>query len=165
MTGVVLVGALSLPAYGEVIDEARDVMTIGNGVTYEHILRFTETGWRNIHVTRVDLKSKGIEVEAVTSPRGVSTKANLLEMVNSIQDPVAGINGDFFNLMKTDSPLGLMVNDGAIISSPVLEKPYSTLALSSKGEGGFNTVQCNVTVETATGKTLEIDAYNKITWK
>ncbi len=141
------------------------MQNIANGITYETLLKYTESGWRNVNVCRVDLTNKNIDLNVVGSQNGVATKQSLTDMIEQVDEPVVGINGDFFNMMKTDSPIGIMVDDGQLVSGPVLEKPYSTFIMYDDGSTFMGTYKNKMTVTTTNKKTIDIRAYNKISWK
>lgn len=152
------------PVYGAHIYEKAENQTIADGVTYQHILRFGDQGWVNINVVRKDLKNMNSVLQLVNSSKGVSTRETVPTMAKQVQNPVAAVNADFFYLMKPDSPLGVMVKDGKLVSSPVLVKPYNALSVTNSGQASFGTWQNNLSVSTQRGITIPVSAYNKITW-
>lgn len=153
------------PVYGgSQIYEKTENQTIADGVTYQHILRFGDQGWVNINVVRKDLKNMNSALQLINSANGVSSRETVPSMVKQLQNPVAAVNADFFYLMKPDSPLGVMVKDGKLVSSPVLVKPYNALSVTQNGQASFGTWQNNLSVSTQRGTTIPVSAYNKITW-
>lgn len=165
LAGSLVLGGLSGPVYGaQAIYEKAETQTIADGVTYQHIQRFGDQGWVNINVVRKDLKNMNSALELVNSAAGVSTRDTVPNMVKQVTNPVAAINGDFFYLMKPDSPLGVMVNDGKLVSSPVLVKPYNALSITENGQAFFGQWQNNLSISTARGAVIPVKAFNKITW-
>jgi len=165
ITGSLMLGSVFLPAYGDVYYQNTTEQNIANGITYETLLKYTESGWHNVNVCRIDLTNKNIDLNVVGSQNGVATKQSLTSMIEQVDEPVVGINGDFFNMMKTDSPIGIMVNDGQLVSGPVLEKPYNTFIMYDDGSTYMGPYENKMTVTTANKNKIEIRAYNKISWK
>jgi hypothetical protein len=85
-------------------------------------------------------------------------------MLKQQENAVAAINADFFHNTKPDSPLGLMIREGKMVSSPVTEKPYSSLAVTNDGTAFLGDWLNHMYVSTENGNIFSIMAYNKITW-
>ncbi|GMG95565.1 phosphodiester glycosidase family protein [Tepidimicrobium xylanilyticum] len=96
---------------------------LGSGILYENIRRFTSDGWWNINVIRVDLTDEYAEIGGLFSNKGLSNRDTVSNLVKEKQ-AVAGINGDFFNYNPIPHPIGTMIENGEIISSPP-EKAYA----------------------------------------
>lgn len=144
--------------------EKQSTETIAEGVTYQEILRFGDQGWTNIHVIRKDLQNEGSGLSLAFSGSGVSTRETVPVMAARTERPVAGINADFFYLTKPDSPLGIMVEDGKLISSPVLVKPYNALTVLTDGQASFGPWTCSLKISNGKGLEFPVQAFNKITW-
>lgn len=106
-----------------VIYETSNSQHIGSGVEYENIKKFTSQGWWNINVVRVDLTNQHTEIRGLFNKNGLSKRDTVSHMVTDSQ-AVAGVNGDFFNFGPIPHPIGTLINDGEIISSP-MEKAYA----------------------------------------
>lgn len=149
---------------GNFLYEDRQSHTIGSGVTHERILRFGENGWLHLNVVTVDLEDNRNEIDLLHSSQGVSHKETLGQMLSQKEHPIAAINTDFFYVTNPDSPLGIMVRDGEIISSPVTVKPFSALAITKDHQALIDAWQNHMYVSTENGTIFSIKAYNKITW-
>jgi hypothetical protein len=101
------------------IHERKTSENIASGVIHEHIQKFTSEGWWNINVLRVDLKDRYTEVGTLFSDKGISSRDKLTNMMNS-KKAIAGINGDFFASFNYSSPVGVVISDKELISSPSL---------------------------------------------
>lgn len=97
--------------------EEKNEAYISTGVKHEQLLRFTDKGWLNIHVMRINLKDPYTSLDLLFNQQGLGNKARLSEMVNQKPQVVGAINGDFFNT-KGSATLGPMVKDGELISTP-----------------------------------------------
>ncbi len=164
LVSLLLLTGIPGPAYGAALYEKSETQTIADGVTHEHILRFGSQGWVNVNVIRKDLKNTNSTLQLVNSAAGVSSRDTVANMTKQVNNAVAAINADFFYLMKPDSPLGVMVKDGKLVSSPVLVKPYNALSVTNTGLGFIGTWQNNLNVLTQQGVAIPVSAYNKITW-
>ncbi len=137
---------------------------IASGVTHQRILRFGEKGWQQINVVRVDLEDENNKLELVKSSNGVSSRDTLSNMMNQLESPIAGINADFFYLTQPDSPLGVMVKNSEIISSPVFDRPFSSLTVTYDGKADLVYWNNFSYISTKSGNLFSIEAYNKISW-
>lgn len=100
------------------IHERSWVENISSGVLHEQIQKFTSEGWWNINVLRVDLDDRYTEIGALFSEKGISNRDTLTNMIKE-KKAVAGINGDFFEASTNPYPLGAVVSNGKIVSTPI----------------------------------------------
>ncbi len=137
---------------------------IASGVTHQHILRFGEQGWQQINVVRVNLEDENNKLELIKSSNGVSSRETLSNMMNQLESPIAGINADYFYLTQPDSPLGIMVKNSEMISSPVFDRPFSSLTVTYDGKADLANWKNYSYISTKSGNLFSIEAYNKISW-
>lgn len=118
-SGVIIFSSLSLSFADKpiLLHERKTVENISSGVVHEHIQKFTSDGWWNINVLRVNLKDKYTNLDVLFNEEGISKKDTLSNMIKNSQ-AVAGINGDFFSTAKSSFPLGVVISNGKMISSP-----------------------------------------------
>ncbi|MBF8982996.1 phosphodiester glycosidase family protein [Lutibacter sp. B2] len=106
---------------------------LAQGVTHEHIMKFKETGWTNIHVLRKKLDATNTKISLLTNTGGIGEKASLSKMANQRPNLIGGINGDFFS-MTYPGTLGPMVEDGKLITTPFyIQNQMSSFNISSEG--------------------------------
>ncbi|WP_077369547.1 phosphodiester glycosidase family protein [Anaerosalibacter sp. Marseille-P3206] len=151
--------AQSLPF---VIYENKDSEHLSSGVVHEHVQRFTAKGWWNINVLRVDLQDEYTEVKGLFSNKGISKREKVSTMVNE-SNAIAGVNGDFFNYKPFASPIGTLINDGEIISSP-MERQYAKPAFVLDNNKNVQIAYFDkklAAVSSATGKEVILSAINK----
>lgn len=161
--GLLVTGAL--PGFaGSYLYEEKSSQPIGSGVEYQHLLKFGSSGWLNLNVVTMDLKNPNTKVDVVHSANGVSTRDTLSGMMSQVQNPLAAINADYFYLTTPDSPLGVMVQDGKMVSSTVLVKPYNVLSVTNDGQAFFGPWQNNMNLTSDKGASVPVSAYNKVTW-
>lgn len=114
------VSAVDMPY---VIYETSHSRYIGSGIKYENIKKFTSQGWWNINLIRVDLTNEYAEIKGLFNNSGLSNRDTVSNFVTR-SNAVAGINGDFFNYSPIPHPMGTLIENGEIISSPI-ERAYA----------------------------------------
>ena len=160
---IVLFGANTIFAQSWIHTESSQT-NIASGVTHQHILRFGEQGWQQINVVRINVSDENNQLELIKSSNGVSQRDTLSNMMNQLESPVAGINADFFYLTQPDSPLGVMIKDSNIISSPVFDRPFSSLIVTYDGKADLANWKNYSYISTEKGKLFSVEAFNKISW-
>lgn len=150
-------------AIDEIVYEKQSSETISSGVTHRHILRFGKDGWLNANVVYIDLDNESTNLDILQSAEGVSTKETLSTMTSRNDNVVAAINADFFYLTNPDSPLGAMIKDGKMISSPVFVEDFATLSINKYGEAFADYWQYKINVTTDQGKSIPVRTINKYT--
>lgn len=117
-----------------IIHERRSSEIISSGVIHEHIQKFTDKGWWNINILRIDLNDKYTEIKPIFSNEGMGKRERLSKIVGE-KNAIAGINGDFFASFNYSSPLGIVVVDGEIISTVTeREKNLPTIAIDENNQ-------------------------------
>ncbi|MFZ5968946.1 MAG: phosphodiester glycosidase family protein [Bacillota bacterium] len=147
------------------IYEEKNEEFIGKGVKHEHLLRFTDSGWLNIHVLRANISDQDVSLDLLLNQNGIGTREKLSQIVNQSEHVVGAINGDFFNTQGA-AALGPMVKDGELITTPFYIPEQMATFNVTKDEQPFITnwtlPQITVT-NTSTQSTLSIGAVNKET--
>lgn len=120
-------------SYGEFVEiyEERSSENISKGVVHEKILRFTNQGWLNMNILRIDLDDKYTSLDVLTSEKGISGRDSLsgLASKNPSADKIIGaINGDFYDT-KAFSTIGPIVKDGELITSSKNSPDFATFNL------------------------------------
>jgi len=143
--------------------EKQNSETISSGVTHKHISRFSKEGWLNANVVYIDLDNPATKLDILQSSSGVATKETLSTMVNRNDNVVAAINADFFYLTNPDSPMGAMIKDGEMISSPICVYDFATLSINKNNEAFADYLQYEIYVTTDKGKSIPVTTINKYT--
>lgn len=127
-----ILSAFPLTAQAEEIiyHEQRFEEPIVKGVNYVQKIHFTSLGWQKIHVLTVDLHNSNLAVDTLLSSNGLSNPQALSKMAAEAE-AIAGINGDFFYLGQTNAPLGLMVKNGELVTTPFWSDQMSVFALTN----------------------------------
>ena len=153
--------AVTMPA---TIYETSSSENIASGVVHEHILRFTNDGWWNINVTRVDLTNPYVEIKGLINPDGIpkrSTVSNLVDTYNA----VAAVNADYFNYQPVASSLGPLINNGELISTSHFNfaQALPTFFLDSNNNASITYLDNKMTaLNNSKGTQAFIGAINKV---
>ncbi len=153
--------------YGEeLIHQKINTEKLSSGVTQQHIVKFTENGWANINVLYVDLKDSTTGLQLLQSSNGLQTRETLSTMAKVHNNVIGAINGDFFHLTTPDSPMGIMVQDGRMVSSSVIDQNFASLFVYNTNTAFTDYMKLQVSLSNRTkGTSLPIDAVNKLTWE
>ena len=116
LSATLALSILSQSSFAYIINEERKDEYLASGVQRSHIERFTSEGWQNFNVLTIDTANQTNELRAIFNTDGLMHRTNVKDMV-SVHGAVAGVNGDYFNYQPLPSTLGVIVNDGRLISS------------------------------------------------
>lgn len=153
---------LSQSSLAYIINEERKEEYLASGVHRANIERFTSEGWQNLNVLTIDATSGMNEIKAMFNTEGVSHRSNVKDMV-SVSGAVAGVNGDYFNYQPHPSTLGVIVNDGKLISSAQEGKNnLPVFYQSSAGDSHVGYITQSVDIlNQLTGAKYHVSGYNK----
>lgn len=144
-----------------VIQDVKERHNIASGVEYVKIDRFTESGWIDIDVLKLDAKNTFSNLTPLVGPEGVSKRATLTTMIES-NDAVAGINGDFFEVTNFPMALGSLTGeDKVILTTPEAAFSRNSFYVTKDGKGGVGSLDNNITV-TSKGQNFYVNALNKV---
>ena len=120
-------------AYTKILETSSAVEHYADGVTHQNIKLFTNEGWINMNVMRVDLR-KNVEMtvlmDTVLSKR--DTLSNLVKKNNSDKTIVAAINSDFFDT-NSNSTMGNLVRDNQLLSTSVGYDEFASFNIGLNG--------------------------------
>jgi exopolysaccharide biosynthesis protein len=106
---------------------------IADGVTSQHIQRFTNGGWLNMNLVNVDLAA-GAEMTVVTddylSER--DTLSKLVAQSEEASEIVAAINSDFFDTAN-NTTMGTLIKDGEVLSTSVGYNEFASFNIAKNG--------------------------------
>lgn len=166
---VIMIISMTITGFADqIVYEKVEDEVISNGVTYKNILRFGKNGWLNLNAVYIDLRDTGIELDVLMSSSGLSTKEPLSAMVENTGNVVSAINGDFFYMLSPDSPLGAIIKNGEVISTPITVHDYATFFIDDTGEAfvdywGKEYWKDELYATTSSGINIPISAINKYT--
>lgn len=170
LLAAVLLGVFTLntsAAYAYTIYETSTKTTVVSGVTQENLVRFTDSGWQNINVLRVDLSNPDIKIDTLISPDSIKKLVPVKTLAQQ-SGAVAAINGGFFNWLKdagSGYPDGPVVQSGKIISADNEYNRYKdsmgTIALNDLNQVLFGYWKTDIALMAPNGNSTVVMRYNK----
>ncbi|MDH8677729.1 phosphodiester glycosidase family protein [Fusibacter bizertensis] len=120
-------------AYNKITEIKSAPEAYADGVTHENIRVFTDEGWINMNVLRIDL-DKNVEMNVLTDTvlSSRDTLTNLVKKNNSDKTVVAAINSDFFDT-NNSTTMGNLVKDNQLLSTSVGYADFASFSISSSG--------------------------------
>lgn len=134
---VLLALYLSVPAPAGAYTVARETLLtepVTRGVTLISYVQETDAGPLKVYVLRVDLTDPYVRLDVLLGGDGGSfgNALTVREMAERA-GAVAALNGDFFHLKEGQHPLGMVVRQGQLLSSPMQRPDYYSLAFLRDG--------------------------------
>lgn len=120
-------------AYNKITEIKSVPEAYADGVTHEKIQVFTDEGWLNMNVLRIDLE-KNVQMDVLTDTvlSSRDTLTNLVKKNNADKTVVAAINSDFFDT-NNSTTMGNLVKDNQLLSTSVGYDDFASFSISSTG--------------------------------
>lgn len=148
-------------AQATVIKDVKERTQIGSGVEYVKIDRFTENGFIDIDIIKLETKNSFSKLTPLISGNGVSSRATISSMIEN-SGALAGINGDYFEVTKYPMALGSLSGNGKLIlTTPESAFSRNSFFITKDGVGGVGNLKNDIQV-TINGKTFSANALNKV---
>lgn len=112
---------ISQNSFAYTINEEKHEEYLASGVHRQNIERFTSEGWQNFNIITIDTSNQNNEIRAIFNTGGIANRTNVRDMLNA-HGAVAAVNGDYFNYQPLPTSIGLIVNNGKIISSAQMDQ-------------------------------------------
>src|SRR5579872_3643003 len=133
-----------------VIAEDRRAEEVAPGVARaEYDLR-TKAGPLVIRVISVDLDNPTVHLRTALAEDRIISHAETVSSMARRTGAVAAINGDFFDIEQTNTPLNVLVQDGVVLRSPTYGRP--ALGVLADGRVVFGTPTMQGFVDGADGR-------------
>lgn len=148
----------------QIIYENNNLQHISSGVVHENIQRFTDQGWWNINVLRINLKDNYTELKGLINPNGIPNRDKVSSLVEK-SGAIAAVNGDYFNYQPLPSSMGTLINNGELISSPI-EMAWSlpTFYITNLDKTGIDYLDRKMVAHNLnSGQQVLINTVNKVT--
>lgn len=158
--------SIDTSAESRVIYETSTKQTITSGAVLEHITKFTDEGWLNINILRVDLSNRYIEVDTLSNSNSLKKLATVKSLAQN-RGAVAAVNGSFFTPTGEGNgyPDGTIVESGEIITAYSDYNRYgdtmATFSIDSIGQILYNYWKTEITLIAPNEKSISINQYNK----
>ena len=135
----------------------RATVPLPQSVAYQKVRVRTGRGWTDAHVVLVDMADPQIALRPVLGS-GVIPGNEPTAAAATRSDALVAINGGFFTV-STGHPLGLLVIDGKLLSTPTGRR--SVFAITADGRPVIQSFTFRGTVETDTGRQIPVSAVNR----
>jgi hypothetical protein len=158
LAAILSLSSLSFGAYLPLFQRTSDTSTFADGVTHQIVQTFTDQGWINLNVIRVDL-SKNLKVVPVTDTylSGKDTLSNLVQKNPSGSDIVTAINADFFGA----ATIGSVVKEGQLLTTGVGGDEFASFNVTDSGQAFISYLNGSVNYFTDGYRDYLIDHINK----
>jgi len=114
-----------------------------------------------IFVLKLDLNNPYLEIKSLVGAGGtLAERATVSQMIAGQKNAVAAVNGGFF-VMNDGKPVGAVIRDGELISSPNMRSDMPVFALDQNLEPVFDFFKFTGEVKAANGKTYPLFGVNK----
>ncbi len=145
-----------------VIKDVKERQNIASGVEYVKIDRFSDAGFIDINVLKLENNNNFSKLIPMISTNGVSNKETLSNMMNNVENTVGAINGDYFETTNYTMALGSLVGEEKIIlTTPEAAFSRNSFFITKDGKAGVGSLNNNITVNIK-GDTLSVNALNKV---
>ncbi len=135
------------------------------GINLIEITNYTSEGTQNVQVLEIDLTNPRLEIELLSSEKGVSHLENVRDLASADKRIVAAINGDFFAWYKDESgrgsAVGFNVSEGEMLSSPPVEEELASLVFTTSGAVLTQYFRPEFSITSPDGRKDPIRALNK----
>ncbi len=151
---------LSASASAEVFYEEKETSYISDGLKHTHLDLYTSAGWQNVDVLEADLSNPYITAEVLISDEGIGYAETL---TNLAENSIGAVNADFFarNSWTKASSMGLMVEDGNLISTATKDIDGATIGIDENDKIFLDYVKTDVVFTSASGESITIKDINK----
>lgn len=155
----------TMNAQSNIIYETSEKQTITSGATLENLVRFTDNGWLNINILRVDLSNKYIQVDTLTNKNTIKKLTSTRTLAKD-WGAVAAVNGSFFSSLGQGNGYsdGPVVQSGKIITAWSEYNRYSermaSFSIDNANKMMYNYWKPEITLIAPNGKTKAVAQYN-----
>ncbi len=109
---------------------------ISSGAVHEKILRFTDKGWLNLNVLRINLEDQYTSLDVLTSSEGLSGRSPLSRMISNYTSGgsvVGAVNADFFDT-KTFATIGPVVRNSDLVTTSIFDPKFATFNINNNDD-------------------------------
>ncbi|PKM94093.1 MAG: hypothetical protein CVU84_11575 [Firmicutes bacterium HGW-Firmicutes-1] len=144
--------------------ETKETKTVTSGLTYERKLKLTNSGWVDIHVLKMDLTNKNVDLDVIRSVKDWGKKTTLTNIMSE-NNSLAAVNASFFDTASNPSDIiGVEFENGKY---SYIQENYNKTTLGAAsmmmtplGEINFSYFSGNITVKSGGYKGIYITSIN-----
>lgn len=129
---------------------------VAPGLTYTHFKTLSGSGWVTGNTLEADLSEPTLQMD-VTDSGNTAAVNPVSKQIDGDSSVVAAVNGDFFDMNRTNAPIGIDISKKSGVRA--LSQSATALTLSSQGIAAIQSLT-NTATATLAGKTLHITAVN-----
>lgn len=122
------------PPFPHVILQAPSIEQIAPGVEYGDYELWSDQGPISVHVIAADLRNPAVHVGTVLADDVLGPDPETVSSMAQRTDAIAGINGDYFDIGRTNHPTNIVVRDGLLLRTP---RQRYALAMTRDGTAHF----------------------------
>lgn len=160
------IGTLDVFANSSLLYTNDSTEIVTSGVIYTHSERLYTSGWKDVHVLKIDTTNPNVDISILDSTTIHGQKKNVLDLVNE-NGAVAGINADFFGSGNPTSSMGQVIENNKVIEAQNYynssENRYAGIFIDNAGNNFIDYLKSNLRLYNDNGALLELQAKNKIT--
>ncbi|MCG9966447.1 S-layer homology domain-containing protein [Pelotomaculum terephthalicicum JT] len=150
-----------LPVRGSFFSvQSRQMETVGEGVALIDYSLDLQGDPVRMAVLQVDLKNPYVKIEGLIGSDGTLESTQQVSKMAERSGAVAAINAGFF-IMAQGKPLGMIVKDGKLVSSPIIRDDMPVFALGMDGRPLMDFFQFNGEVKAGNGAVFPLFGVNK----
>lgn len=163
---IVLLAAPALQGYAARLNVLYQKVTevpLAGGVVRQDYQMLSSVGWINANVVKVDLTNPYLNYTPIFSDNGISNLVTTKTLANQ-NNAIAAVNADFFAWAKESgkgSPVGLLIKDGQMLSSPANNNEMAALVQYKSGENAIVYPTSYIAVVAPNGNSEVIRYVNK----
>jgi len=121
----------------------------------------TPAGNTKVFVTRINLQDPYIKIDTIYGQNNQLGNKQSIEKMAKENKAIAGINGDFFVMTGEGSPLGPMVKDGNLITTPSEIEGMYALGLTKDKQPILDLFTFDGKITTENGSSYPVSSINK----
>ncbi|HOV80589.1 MAG TPA: S-layer homology domain-containing protein [Bacillota bacterium] len=167
-TAIFLILAFAAPAAGELPERGafysvtgRQTETISEGVTLTTYTLTVNGRPVRASVIKIDLNNPYVKIENIIGANGTLEKTQPVMKMAERSGAVAAVNGGFF-IQDQGKPLGMIVRNGELVSSPVMRSDMPVFALDGGNRPLMGFYTFSGEVKAANGAVFPLFGVNKL---
>ncbi|HUN30102.1 MAG TPA: phosphodiester glycosidase family protein [Alphaproteobacteria bacterium] len=146
------------PPFPRVAYDAPTIERIAPGVEYGEYDLITDAGPIVVHAVAVAAHAPEIQLNTVLASDELQSPGETVSSMARRTDAIAGLNGDYFDIGRTNRPTNVVVRNGTLVSTPT-----NRYALAIGSDGAPQIVQMAFTgMLQLADRTVPLDAVNRM---
>jgi len=140
------------------LHETSETEEVAPGIVHRHLIRSFLAGRQSIHIISISLESARAGLSVISPP--YVNQTTTLSKLASTSGAVAAVNGDFFYMNASKTPVGVMVKDGVPIHVPGVNSNRPVFAIARDGKPYIDVVEWKGCMRTGSGALIDLTGLN-----